>query len=267
MLNINKSSYLYWKKNSYNNNFKRIEFYCYIIQVYSHYNGIYGSPKITIILNNMGICCSCSKVAKAMHFLGIRSIVSKKFPKKISRITDAEKLLIVNLIKDLNITHLNQVWTTDVTYIKTINDGTFFLITFIDYYSKKVVAWGLFSNQKTDKIITVLKNAINSRHPSPGLIIHSDKGAQMRSKDYRSFLSKHNFIFSYTSLNHSCDENASQESFHASLKKECLYQKNIYTFEDAYREIYNYIEGFYNPIRIHSSIGYFSPIQFEKNVS
>ena len=134
ILDVNKSSYFYWKKTGYFKNLKITEFYCYVIQVYADYKGIYGSPKITIILNNMGIPCSCSKVAKAMHLLGIRSIVSKKFPKKISRITDDEKLLIVNLIKDLDITHLNQVWTTDVTYIKTINEGTFYLISFIDYY-------------------------------------------------------------------------------------------------------------------------------------
>ena len=76
----------------------------------------------------------------------------------------------------------------------------------------------------------------------------------MRSKEYRKYLNRNNFIFSYTSLNHSCDENAAQESFHASLKKEWLYQKKLYTFEDAYREIFNYIEGFYNPIRVHSSV-------------
>lgn len=201
-----------------------------------------------------------------MAILGIKSIVSKHFPKKISRITSTEKSLIINLIKDLNITRLNQVWTTDITYIKTINDGTFYLISYIDYYSKKVISWGLFPNQKTDKIIFVLKSAINSRKPTPGLICHSDKGSQFRSKLYRQFLNKKNIIFSYTSLNHSCDENASQESFHALLKKECIYLKKIFTYEDAYREIYNYIEGFYNPIRIHSSIGYLSPINFEKKL-
>ena len=199
-----------------------------------------------------------------MHLLGIKSIVSKKFPKKKSRLLDSEKLLIKNLIKDLSISHLNQVWTTDITYIKTIHEGTFFLISFLDHFSKKVVSWGLFDNQKTDSILLVLKKAISSRKPSPGLIIHSDKGAQLRSKNYRNFLSKNNFIFSYTSLNHSCDENAAQESFHASLKKEFLYQKKIFNFEDAYRVIYDYIEGFYNPIRVHSSIGYLSPNNFEK---
>ena len=201
-----------------------------------------------------------------MAILGIKSTVAKHFPKKISRITGEEKKQIVNLIKDLKVDHLNQVWTTDITYIKTIHEGTFYLISFLDYYSKKVVAWGLFENQTTEKILLVLKKAIFSSHPNPGLIIHSDKGSQLRSKEYRSFLTSHHFIFSYTSLNHSCDENASQESFHSLIKKECLYQRDIYTFEDAYREICNYIDGFYNPIRIHSSIGYLSPNQFEKKL-
>ena len=124
-----------------------------------------------------------------MITLGIKSIVTKRFPKKKTRLTDEEKSNIVNLIKNINITHLNQVWTTDITYINTINEKTFFLVSYLDYYSKKVVAWNLFENQKTDVILSVLKIAIKKR---------------------------------------------------------------------AYREIYNYIEGFYNPIRIHSSIGYLS---------
>ena len=129
-----------------------------------------------------------------MITLGIKSIVTKRFPKKKTRLTDEEKSNIVNLIKNLNITHLNQVWTTDITYINTINEKTFFLVSYLDYYSKKVVAWNLFENQKTDVILSVLKIAIKKR---------------------------------------------------------------------AYREIYNYIEGFYNPIRIHSSIGFLSPNDFE----
>ena len=201
-----------------------------------------------------------------MNILGIKSIVVKKFPKKISRITNEEKKNIVNLIKDLNITHINQVWTTDITYIKTINEGTFYLISFIDYFSKKVVAWDLFNRQTSKQVITLLKDAIQKRKPNPGIIIHSDKGSQLRSKEYRKFLSNNNMVFSYTSLNHSCDENATQESFHALLKKEWLYQMKLYNYEDAYREIFNYIEGFYNSIRIHSSIGYMSPIDFEKSL-
>lgn len=266
-LDINKSSYLYWYNTGKYNKIKQIHFYRTIILIYSNSNGIYGSPRITVILKNMGFDCSRSKVAKAMHLLGIRSIVSKRFPHRKSSLTDKEKSLIINLIKDLDIIKINQVWTTDITYIQTINEGTFFLISYIDYFSKKVVAWGLFDNQKTDAILFVLNNAIKIRKPRPGLIIHSDKGSQMRSYLYRSFLSNHNFVFSYTELDHSCDQNAAQESFHASLKKEKLYQMKLYNYEDAYRAIYDYIEGFYNPTRLHSSIGYQSPNDFEKSCS
>ena len=241
-------------------------FFTEIIKIYSDSNGIYGAPKITAILNFNRVSCSLSKVSKAMQKLGIRSIVSKRFPKKKTRITSEERALIVNLIKDLDIIRINQVWTTDITYIHTINEGTFYLISFIDYYSKKIVSWGLYEDQKADKVISTLNIAVNKRKPQPGLIVHSDKGSQMRSKSYRLYLSNHNFVFSYTSINHSCDENAAQESFHASLKKEYLYQMKLYTYEDAYRAIFDYIEGFYNPTRIHSSIGYSSPDVFENSI-
>ena len=264
---MNRSSYLYWVKFGRKHQENLSSFYCQIVQVYADSKGIYGAPKITYALRSQGILCSVSKVSKAMVLLGIRSIVTKRFPKKVSRITEKEKALIVNLIKDLEITHLNQVWTTDITYIPTIYDGTFYLISFLDYFSKKVVAWGLFENQKADKIVFVLKKAIEKRKPSPGLISHSDKGPQMRSKLYRDFLKNHHLVPSYTSLDHSCDENAAQESFHASLKKECIYQHQIYTFEDAFKYIHDYIEGFYNPIRSHSSIGYLSPDQFESRLN
>lgn len=263
-MKVNKSSYLYWLNIGSKTKDDVIIFYQEIISVYSDSNGIYGAPKIAAFLNRKNITCSVSKVSRAMLLIGLKSTVAKRFPKKISRITDKEKSLIVNLIKDLNIVRINQVWTTDVTYIHTIHEGTFYLISFIDYYSKKVVSWGLFKNQKADKLVIVLKKAVKERNPKPGLICHSDKGSQMRSKLYRNELKRNHFVPSYTSLNHSCDENAAQESFHASLKKEFLYQMKLFSYEDAFKAIYDYIEGFYNSTRIHSSIGYLSPNDFEK---
>lgn len=262
-LNISKSNYYYY----INVKSKRENHIAYILAkivlIYRESEGIYGAPKITNKLKDFNIIVSVATTSRYMAILGIKSIVTKTFPKKKNGLKDEEKALIVNLIKNLEINNINQVWTTDITYIKTINEGNLFLITFIDYYSKKVVSWGLFSDQKTDKIILVLKDAIKKRYPKPGLIIHSDKGAQMRSSEYRDFLKKNNLVFSYTSLDHSCDENAAQESFHSLIKKEKIYLEKIYNFEDAYRMIFDYIEGFYNTKRIHSSIGYLSPNQFE----
>ena len=162
-LNINKSSYLYWKCKGKNNLNKLATFCRQIVSAYADSKGVYGAPKIATVLKTKGISCSTSNVSKIMHRLGIRSIVSKKFPHKKSNLTDKEKALIVNLIKDLEINRINQVWTTDITYIQTINEGTFYLISFFDYFSKKVVAWGLFSDQKTDKILKVLDDAIEKR--------------------------------------------------------------------------------------------------------
>ena len=102
-MNVNESSYLYWLNIESKNISNTIAFYHEIIKIYSESNGLYGAPKITAILNNNNFHCSISKVSRAMSIIGIKSLVSKKFPKKISRITDKEKLLIINLIKDLNI--------------------------------------------------------------------------------------------------------------------------------------------------------------------
>lgn len=201
-----------------------------------------------------------------MKILGIRSIILKAYRKsQMSRLSDDEKALIINLIKTIDIIKPNQVWTTDITYIKTIYDSTLYLITFIDAFTKKVVAWNLGYKMDSNLIDSTLEQAINSEQPEPGLIVHSDKGSQFRAKSYRLILSKHNFVYSYTSLNHSCDENAAQESFHSLIKKEWLYQHDLYHFTDTKALIFEYIEGFYNTTRIHSSLGYLSPIEFEKN--
>lgn len=265
-LGVSRSSYFYWVNKGKKNEEKLISLCQQIIIIYFDSKGIYGCIKISKMLDKQGIKCSVSKVSRIMKRLGIRSIVAEKFSSKASNLKDEEKKSIVNLIKSLDVNKINQVWTTDITYIKTKKEGNCYLISFIDYYSKRVIAWNLTRNQKTKDVLDVLKKAVKKRNPTPGLIIHSDKGPQMRSKEYREYLSKNNFIASYTSLNHSCDENAAQESFHALLKKECIYQNMPNNFNEAYSAIHNYIENFYNTVRIHSSIGYKSPIDFEADL-
>lgn len=235
-----------------------------ILEIYWDSYGIYGSPRITAELHKQHIYVSQKKVSNCMKILGIQSIHTAMFPFKVSRITYEEKLLLNNLIKNLSITRPNQVWTTDITYINTINDGTLYLISFIDQFSKKVVGWFLSRTQKAIDVEVALNISIKKRKPLPGLIIHSDKGSVFRSKLYRTILVKNHFVYSYTEINHSCDQNAAQESFHASIKKEWLSTRKLYHYEDAYRTIFEYIEGFYNPKRLHSSIGFTSPIEYEK---
>lgn len=236
-----------------------------ILTIYSNSKGIYGAPKIKKILERQNIVISIRTVNNYMRILGIKSIVIKAYRKnQMSRLNEEEKALIINLIKNINIVKPNQVWTTDITYIKTVYASNLYLITFIDYFTKKVVAWDLGYKMDSEFVNSTLKKAIASENPDPGLIVHSDKGTQFRANSYRLILSNHHFVYSYTSLNHSCDENASHESFHSLIKKEWLFHRTLYHFSDTKRIIFEYIEGFYNTTRIHSSIGDLSPIEFEK---
>lgn len=235
-----------------------------ILEIYWKNHGIYGAPRITAELNKLGINISQKKVSNEMKFLNIASIHTEKFPIRKSSMTAEEKSLIHNLILNLKIIHINQVWTTDITYINTKYDGTLYLISFMDLFSRKIVGWHLGRTQKATDVEIAFHIAIKNRKPLPGLIIHSDKGSQFRSKLYRKLLAENGLLYSYTELDHSCDQNANQESFHASLKKEWLSTKTLYYYEDAYKTIFDYIEGFYNPTRLHSSLGYLSPIEFEK---
>ena len=130
---------------------------------------------------------------------------------------EKEKSLIINLIKDINISQPNQVWTTDITYIKLKDNSFVYLSSIIDLYSRKVIAWNIGTNMKT-LVLETLENAFKVRGNPKNVIIHSDKGSQYRSQKFREAILKHHCLFSYTSLNHSCDENANQESFHATLK-------------------------------------------------
>lgn len=234
-----------------------------ISQIYYENKRVYGAPRIRKLLCKEGYNISVKTVGKYMNLLGLKSIVSIKFPKKRTSLNDDEKSLIINRIKDLHIYRPNQVWTTDITYIKTKEDGFVYLSSIIDLYSRKVIAWNIDRNMKKELVIQTLNNAFKNRNYPIGVIIHSDKGTQYRSHAFRELVVNHNCLFSYTSLKHSCDENANQESFHASLKKEWLYHKEFNTLNDVKRAVFEYIEGFYNNKRIHSSLGYLSPIQFE----
>lgn len=265
-LNINRSSYYKWLINYELSISKRVSILSNILTIYAHSKGIYGAPKIKKVLERQNIFISVRTVNNYMKILGIKSIITKTYRNNhMSRISDEERSLIINLIKNLDINRPNQVWTTDITYIKTVYDSNLYLVTFIDMFTKKIVAWNLGYKMDSELVNSTLKQAIQKEKPSPGLIVHSDKGSQFRAKSYRLILSQHNFVYSYTSLNHSCDENAAQESFHSLIKKEWLYQRTLYHYSDTKQAIFEYIDGFYNTTRIHSSIGYLSPIEFEKN--
>lgn len=265
VLNVSRASfyhYFFYSKDQAN---EKSNLLIRISEIYYDSKQTYGAPRITAVLRKEGLTISVKTVSKYMNILGLKSISSLKFPKKKNTMSDEEKKNIKNLIKDLNIHRPNQVWTTDITYIKTKQDGWVYLSSIIDLYSRKVIAWNIGHDMKKELVLKTLEMAFKNRNYPTNVIIHSDKGSQYRSYAFRKLVTSHHCLFSYTSLNHSCDENANQESFHASLKKESIYLQSYNTLSDVKRVIFQYIEGFYNTRRLHSSLGYVSPNTFESN--
>lgn len=267
VLNVSRASFYhyFYYSNSNNSLSDKLVLFSRILSIFYDSKMTYGAPRITAVLNKEGFIISSKTVGKYMKLLDITPISSLNFPKKKNRMSVAEKSKIINLIKDIDVIFPNQVWTTDITYIKTSNDGWVYLSSIIDLFSRKVIAWNVDYHMTKDLVIETLNTAFKVRNNPIDVIIHSDKGSQYRSYAYRKLIVKHNCLYSYTSLNHSCDENANQESFHASIKKEWLYNYCFNNIDDVKRACFEYIEGFYNTNRIHSSLGYVSPNNFEFN--
>jgi putative transposase len=154
------------------------------------------------------------------------------------------------------------IWVADITYVWT-GQGWGYLASVLDLFSRRVVGWAFANHMRRELPLQALQRALSSRRPAPGLIHHSDRGSQYASHDYRNVLRDHEVACSMSRAG-DCYDNAVAESFFASLKKECLRRVHFATYTEAYDAIASYIDGFYNPTRRHSALGYLSPIDYEQ---
>lgn len=156
----------------------------------------------------------------------------------------------------------NQIWSSDITYIHT-RQGFVYLAVVMDLYSRKIVGWSMDSNMGRHIAMNALMMAVAARKPNDGLIIHSDQGAQYGSDDYQKLL-KENGILCSMSARGNCYDNAVVESFFGSLKQERVRKYRYRTRQEAQLDIFDYIECFYNRNRLHSYLGFKSPMDFER---
>jgi len=159
----------------------------------------------------------------------------------------------------------NQVWVSDLTYIPT-GEGWLYLAGVLDRCSRSVVGWAMGSNLDASLPLAALNMALGRRRPTPGLIHHSDRGVQYASAAYRDALARHGVIASM-SRKANCYDNAAMESFWSTLKHELVYRRHFVTRAQARTAIFDYIETFYNRSRLHSSLGYKSPLDYESNLN
>lgn len=220
----------------------------------------YGSPRVCRQLRKMGEVISFKTVAKLMRDNDLAARRKRKF--KVTTDSRNTKRIAPNLLeRDFTAERKNQVWVTDVTAVWTVA-GWCYLAAIIDLFSRRVVGWSVSESNDTKLALAALGHAIRARRPPRGLIHHSDRGSPYGSDDYIATLDAHGIIRSM-SRKGDCWDNAVAESFFASLEHECRRLHSFRDSADARRGIASYIDGFYNPERLHSTLDYVSPIEFE----
>jgi len=229
----------------------------------------YGLPRIKKELSHLGHSCGKERIANLMKKAGISGLIKARFKPQT---TDSNHALPVaeRIFKTEDpVTHpirANETWASDISYIHT-DEGFLYLATFLDFCTRKVVGFSISDNMKTDLIIDALDMALGRQGLiNPNLVAHSDRGSQYASGQYRLKLDELAIQISM-SRKGNCWDNSFAESLFATLKKELVYRRRFRSKEEAKRAIFEYIEVWYNRRRLHSSIGYKTPIQFEESLA
>ncbi|QJS18098.1 IS3 family transposase [Turicibacter sanguinis] len=233
-----------------------------IKKIYFESSRRYGAIKVHRQLIKEGFSVSLKRVQRLMKSGGLASIIQKKYtPYKQSKelVLDRDNILE----QDFSTTSINQKWVSDITYIHVQEEGWCYLASVMDLHSKKIIGYHFSKQMTTDIIVQALKNAYVSQSPKDKVILHTDLGTQYTSQDFKNLTSELNVVQSFSRKGCPYD-NACIESFHATLKKEEVYQTKYVTFEQARMALFQYIEGWYNRKRIHGSINYLTPEECEQ---
>ncbi len=233
----------------------------HIRAIHAEVKGEYGWPRVWKELLTRGIRVGKDRVRKLMKLHGIKARTKRKFKAK----TDSNHNLPVaeNLLqRDFSPAQPDQVWSTDITYIAT-DEGWLYLTVFIDLFSRQVVGWSLKPHMRTELVADALRMAWFRRRPAQGLIVHSDRGSQYCGHEFQDLLKQYG-MRSSMSRKGNCWDNSPTESLWGSLKVARLHGRRFATRREAMDEVIDWL-GFYNHRRLHSTLGYLSPMQFERN--
>jgi transposase InsO family protein len=224
----------------------------------------YGSRPLRKELAEQGIEIGRHRVRSLMKELQLKPIWKPKFV----HTTDSNHNLPVYdnvLDRQFEQSEVNRAWVSDITYIRTLS-GWLYLAVVLDLYSRKVVGWAMAPNMPTELVCTALQIAIAQRLPPAGLIVHSDRGSQYASHEYRDLLAHHGFQGSM-SRKGNCWDNAVMERFFLNLKMERVWRRQYANQTEAIRDVTDYMVNFYNSRRLHSSLGYLPPNRYEMKMA
>ena len=262
VLDVSTSGYYAWKNRKASPRQQRdMVLLAHVRAQFSNSNGTYGSPRMHVELREEGIEVGLHRVARIMQENGLKARQKTRFKKTTD--SDHGGLVAPNLLdQDFSAEGPNEKWGVDISYVWTA-EGWLYLAIVLDLFSRKIVGWAISDRMKRGLAMEALRRALVLRKPLPGLIHHSDRGSQYCSHDYHRLVSDHGLIASMSGSGN-CYDNAMVETVFKTIKTELIWRTSYTSRWQATKAIGSYIEGFYNPRRRHSSLGYTSPAAFEQ---
>jgi putative transposase len=233
-----------------------------IYEIHQRSRETYGSPRVHAELRSIGVRCGRKRVARLMRKEGLRGCIRgrrKRTTRRDRRAVPAEDLVR----RDFAAAGPDRLWTADITYVST-DEGFLYLAFILDAYSRRLVGWAMESHLRTELVVDALQMALWRRKPAPGLIHHSDQGVQYTSLSFAKRLQQVGIVPSMGRAGSALD-NAISESFVATLKSELVSRTRFPSRQAVKTAIFEYLEAFYNTWRLHSSLGYRSPTDFEED--
>ena len=263
VLGISRSGYYAWKdRPPSNRDRENAALTEKIRQIHHRSRQVYGYPRVHAELKALGVHSSRKRVARLMRKAGLRGCPRDRKKRTTTR-RDKHAVPAPDLVKrNFHAIAPDKLWTSDITYVHT-QEGFVYLAFILDVYSRKVVGWSMASHLRTELVVDALEMALWRRKPDAGLIHHTDRGVQYTALSFGKRLEEAGIVPSMGKAGSALD-NAISESFVASLKAELLYRHRFLSREAARTAVFDYIEGFYNRMRRHSSLGYLSPSDYEQ---
>ena len=236
-----------------------------ILQIHRQSRGTYGTPRIHAELKRRGRKHGKKRLDRIRTSLGLTGRQKRRFRPRTTDSSHDQPIAANRLAQISRPCRPDQVWVTDITYVRTA-EGWLYVAAVMDLFSRRIVGWAFAHHLGTELVAAALAMALLHRRPGPGLIHHSDRGVQYASAPYRQILARHGLLASMC-RKANCYDNAAMEAFWSTLKLECVYRRDFPTRHLAAKAIFDFIETFYNRSRLHSSIGFRSPVDFESSLN
>jgi len=263
LLQVSSSGYYSWRNRiASQRKIANQKLFDHIYRVFHENRQVYGPIRVWKKLKEEGIECGRDRVARLMKE---NQLTPKKAKRRVvTTKSDPSKKPAPNLLaQNFKADRPNQKWSSDITYIPT-GEGWLFLAVILDLFSRKIVGWAMGATMTAKLVCDAFEMAVATRRPEPGLIHHSDRGSQYTSHDFQQLLDQNKALASMSGKGN-CLDNAASESFFGTLKTECVSEDGYVNRGTGQTDIFSYLEGFYNRKRLHSSLGYCTPDEFEAN--